>query len=253
MIKIKSESEILKMRESGSILSRVFCFIKDKINIGMTTRSIDRMIEKFILDNNAVPSFKGYKGFPNASCISINEEVVHGIPGEYVIKNGDIVSVDVGVFFNGFHSDAARSYLIGDLINKEDQKLIDVTKESFFEGIKFAKENNFLFDISNAIQEYTEKNGFSVVRDYVGHGIGSDIHEAPEVPNFKQNRRGVKLCYGMTLAIEPMINIGTHEVLKLDNHWTVMTKDKKKSAHYENTILITNGDPEILTLNLEEE
>jgi methionyl aminopeptidase len=247
IIKIKSDSEILKMREAGKILADALELAKKELSIGITTKALDRKIENYILEHDALPSFKGYQGFPNSSCISINHEVVHGIPDNYKIKDGDVVSIDVGVFLNGFHSDAARSFVVGKA-SEENQKLVDVTEESFFKGIEFAREGNFLFDISIAIQSYVEKNGFSVVRDYVGHGIGVDIHEAPQIPNFKQTKRGVKLCAGMVLAIEPMVNIGTYEVYKLENGWTVVTKDKKNSAHYENTVLITKKDPEILTL-----
>jgi methionyl aminopeptidase len=218
----------------------------------MTTREIDAIAERVILKNGAKPSFKGYpegdpNAFPATACISINEEVIHGIPGDRKIKEGDLVSIDLGAYKNGFHGDAARSYCIGNG-SEVAKKLVDVTKESFFEGIKYAKIGNRLSDISHAIQEYVEKFGFSVIREYQGHGIGEELHEDPGIPNYGKPNRGVRLSAGMTLAIEPMVSEGTWEVLLEKNGWTVITADKKLSAHYENTILITNKGVEVLTL-----
>ena len=214
----------------------------------MSTLDIDRLGEKLIRGFGCVPSFKNYNGYPASICVSVNNEVVHGIPNKHhIIQEGDIVSLDAGVIYKGYHSDAARTHAVGQ-ISPEAQKLIDVTRQSFFEGIKFAKAGNHLNDLSSAIQAYAESFGYGVVRDLVGHGIGSHLHEDPEVPNFSRNRKGIKLVSGMTLAVEPMINIGTPNVEWLDDDWTVVTKDGSLSAHYENTILITDGEPEILSL-----
>ena len=246
-ITIKSESEIKKMRVAGEITGKALEVAEKNICVGMTTHELDKIIENYISSRNAVPGFLNYRGYPASSCISINEEVIHGIPGSKKLKSGDIVSVDVGAIFDGFYGDAARTFILGET-SAENKKLVEVTKQSFFEGIKFAKPGCHLFEISEAIQDYVEKNGFSVVKDYVGHGIGTNMHEAPEIPNYKQDRRGPKLVIGMTLAIEPMVNIGTDRVVSLDDGWTVITADKKCSAHYENTILICDGEPEILTM-----
>ena len=205
------------------------------------------MAEEFITKHGAKPSFKGLYGFPSSLCISVNEQVIHGFPGAYVLKEGDIVSIDCGAFLNGFHGDAARTFPVGN-ISVDAQKLIDITKESFFQGIKFAKEGNKLTDISYEIQSYVEAAGFSVVRDFVGHGIGRKVHEDPNVPNFGKSGRGPKLLEGMVLAIEPMINAGTHKVKTLKDGWTVVTADSSLSAHYENTVAILSDGPEILTL-----
>jgi methionyl aminopeptidase len=196
---------------------------------------------------DCIPSFLNYNGYPASICLSLNDEVVHGIPDKKrILKEGDIVSLDAGVIYKGYQSDAARTHAVGE-ISQEDQRLIDITKQSFFEGIKFAKEGNHLFDISKAIQDFVEDNGYSVVRDLVGHGIGRKLHEEPQVPNFKPIGRGMKLRAGMTLAIEPMVNAGAYDVWMLEDDWTVVTKDSKKSAHYENTVLITNGEPELFS------
>jgi methionyl aminopeptidase len=205
------------------------------------------MAEEFITKHGAKPSFKGLYGFPSSLCISVNEQVIHGFPGAYALKEGDIVSIDCGAFFDGFHGDAARTFPVGN-ISVDAQKLIDITKESFFQGIKFAKEGNKLTDISYGIQSYVEAAGFSVVRDFVGHGIGKKVHEDPNVPNFGKSGRGPKLLEGMVLAIEPMVNAGTHKVETLKDGWTVVTADTSLSAHYENTVAILSDGPEILTL-----
>ena len=246
-ITIKSESEIKKMRIAGEITGKALEVAEKNVRVGMTTHELDKIIENYIRSRGAIPGFLNYRGYPASSCISINEEVIHGIPGSKKLKSGDIVSVDVGAIFDGYYGDAARTFILGET-SAENKKLVEVTKQSFFEGIKFAKPGCHLFEISEAIQDYVEKNGFSVVKDYVGHGIGTNMHEAPEIPNYKQDRRGPRLVIGMTLAIEPMVNIGTDRVVSLDDGWTVITADKKCSAHYENTILICDGEPEILTM-----
>lgn len=247
-VTIKSAREIELMREAGRILAKVHEELGKAIQPGMSTLDIDRLGEKLIRGFGCVPSFKNYNGYPASICVSVNNEVVHGIPNKHhIIQEGDIVSLDAGVIYKGYHSDAARTHAVGQ-ISPEAQKLIDVTRQSFFEGIKFAKAGNHLNDLSSAIQAYAESFGYGVVRDLVGHGIGSHLHEDPEVPNFSRNRKGIKLVSGMTLAIEPMINIGTPNVEWLDDDWTVVTKDGSLSAHYENTILITDGEPEILSL-----
>ena len=247
-VTIKSAREIELMREAGRILAKVHEELGKAIQPGMSTLDIDRLGEKLIRGFGCVPSFKNYNGYPASICVSVNNEVVHGIPNKHhIIQEGDIVILDAGVIYKGYHSDAARTHAVGQ-ISPEAQKLIDVTRQSFFEGIKFAKAGNHLNDLSSAIQAYAESFGYGVVRDLVGHGIGSHLHEDPEVPNFSRNRKGIKLVPGMTLAVEPMINIGTPNVEWLDDDWTVVTKDGSLSAHYENTILITDGEPEILSL-----
>ena len=247
-VTIKSEHEIELMREAGRILAAVHQQLGKEIKPGMSTKDVDRLGEEMIRSYGCEPSFLGYCGYPASICVSVNEEVVHGIPtDERILQEGDIVSLDAGVIYKGYHSDAARTYGIGE-IDDDAKKLIEVTRQSFFEGIKFAKAGNHLNDISSAIQAYAESFGYGVVRDLVGHGIGSHLHEEPEVPNFAQKRKGIKLVPGMTLAVEPMINIGTPNVAWMDDDWTVVTKDHSLSAHYENTILITEGEPEILSL-----
>ena len=246
-VTIKSEREIQLMREAGKILAKVHEELAQEVKAGMTSYQIDKICEEIIRGYGCIPSFLGYEGYPGSVCISINDEVVHGLPSkDKIVRDGDIVSLDTGVIYKGYQSDAARTIAIGE-ISKEAQQLIDVTKQSFFEGIKFAKEGNHLYDISKAIQNFVEENGFSVVRDLVGHGIGKEMHEEPQIPNFKPIGRGMKLRAGMTFAIEPMVNAGVYDVWMLDDDWTVVTKDSKKSAHYENTILITEGEPEILS------
>lgn len=236
------------MREAGRILAAVHEELGKALKPGMSTMDIDRLGEKLIRSYGCIPSFKNYNGYPASICVSVNDEVVHGIPNKHrIIHEGDIVSLDAGVIYNGYHSDAARTHAIGK-VSPEAEKLIEVTKQCFFEGIKYAKAGNHLNDISSAIQAYAESFGYGVVRDLVGHGIGTHLHEDPEVPNFSQKRRGIRLEPGMTLAIEPMINMGRPDVAWLDDDWTVVTDDGSLSAHYENTIVITEGEPEILSL-----
>ncbi len=249
-VTIKSEREINLMRKAGEILARTHEELGAAIKPGMSTMDIDRLGEKIIRGFGCIPSFKNYNGYPASICVSVNDEVVHGIPNKKrILREGDMVSLDAGVIYQGYHSDAARTYGVGE-ISKEAQKLIEVTRQSFFEGIKFAKAGNHLNDISAAIQAYAESFGYGVVRDLVGHGIGTHLHEDPEVPNFAQKRKGIRLEPGMTLAIEPMINMGRPDVVWLDDDWTVVTEDGSLSAHYENTVLITEGEPEILSLRL---
>lgn len=247
-VTIKSPREIELMREAGRILAKTHEELAKNLRPGMSTWDIDHMGEEIIRSYGCIPSFKNYNGYPASICVSVNDEVVHGIPHkEHFLDEGDIVSLDSGVIYKGYHSDAARTYGIGE-IDDDAKKLIEVTRQSFFEGIKFAKAGNHLNDISAAIQKYAESFGFGVVRDLVGHGIGSHLHEDPEIPNFARKRKGILLQPGMTLAIEPMITEGSYEVVWLDDDWTVMTEDGGWAAHYENTILITEGEPEILSL-----
>ncbi|MEY8364610.1 type I methionyl aminopeptidase [Anaerovoracaceae bacterium 41-7] len=248
MIIIKSKQEIDLMRESGKVTGYILKTLEDFIKPGMSTMDIDRYVEETIRKNKMIPSFKGYGGFPGSACVSINEEVVHGIPDKHrIIQEGDIVSVDVGSTYKGYVSDAARTYAIGK-VEPEAQRLIDVTRESFFEGIKFARAGNRLSDISHAIQVHAEGAGFSVIRDFVGHGVGRDMHEDPQIPNYGKAGKGPRLVSGMVFAIEPMICQGGYEVETLLNDWTVVTADGKLAAHYENTVVINDGEPELLTL-----
>lgn len=247
MIIIKNQNEIALMKKAGRIVGETLLLLEEDVKPGVSTADLDRIAEEFITKHGAKPSFKGLYGFPSTLCISVNEQVIHGFPGAYVLKEGDIVSIDCGAFLDGFHGDAARTFPVGN-ISVNAQKLIDITKESFFQGIKFAKEGNKLSDISYGIQSYVEAAGFSVVRDFVGHGIGRNIHEDPNVPNFGKSGKGPKLLEGMVLAIEPMINAGTHKVKTLKDGWTVVTADSSLSAHYENTVAILSEGPEILTL-----
>ena len=252
-ITIKSEREIELMAEAGKILERVHNELEKALHPGMSTKDIDTLGEKIIRSYGCIPSFLNYNGYPASICVSVNQEVVHGIPDKHrIIHEGDIVSLDAGVIYKGYHSDAARTHAVGE-VSEEAKKLIQVTKECFFEGIKYAKAGNHLFDISGAIGRYAEERGYGVVRDLCGHGIGTALHEAPEIPIYEVGRKGVKLRPGMTLAIEPMINIGTYEVDWLDDDWTVVTRDGSLSAHYENTILITEGEPRILSLTCDNE
>lgn len=240
------------MREAGRILALVHQTLGKEIKPGMSTLDVDELGEEMIRSYGCIPSFKNYCGYPASICVSVNEEVVHGIPSaKRILQEGDIVSLDAGVIYKGYHSDAARTIAVGD-VSQEAQDLIERTRQSFFEGMKKAVAGNHLYDISAAVGDYAESFGYGVVRDLVGHGIGSSLHEEPEVPNFRQWRRGIKLRPGMTLAVEPMINIGTPEVVWMDDEWTVVTEDLSLSAHYENTILITEGKPEILSLTEEE-
>lgn len=246
-VTIKSEREIRLMREAGKILAITHEELAKTLRPGISTWEIDRLGEEIIRSYGCVPSFKNYQGYPASICISVNNEVVHGIPSKKrVLKEGDIVSLDAGVIYKGYHSDAARTHGVGQ-ISPEARQLIEVTKQCFFEGIKYAKSGNHLNDISSAIEAYAEKFGYGVVRDLVGHGIGSHLHEDPEVPNFARRKKGMKLQPGMTLAVEPMINAGKFDVRWMDDDWTVITKDGSLSAHYENTILITEEEPEILS------
>lgn len=244
---IKSPREIEFMRKAGKLTAGARTIARQAIADGVTTEQIDQEVYKFITKSGATPSFLHYGGFPASACISVNEELIHGIPGPRVIRNGDIVSVDVGAKIHGFHGDCAGTFPCGE-VSEEVKELIRVTRQSFFEGIKFAKAGNRLGDISAAIQEYVERHGYSIVREYVGHGVGTDLHEAPEVPNYGRAGHGPRLVKGMTLAIEPMVNMGGVAIRVLDNDWTVVTVDGKLCAHYENTICITDGEPEILTM-----
>ncbi len=247
-ITVKSAREIELMTEAGRILGIVHDELAKALRPGMTTKAIDKLGEEIIRSYGCIPSFLNYEGYPASICVSVNEEVVHGIPSEHrFLREGDIVSLDAGVIYKGYHSDAARTHGVGE-ISEEAKKLIQVTRESFFEGIKEAREGNHLFDISGAIGRYAESRGYGVVRDLCGHGIGTALHEAPEIPNYEMNRKGVKLKAGMTLAIEPMINIGSWKVDWMPDEWTVVTKDRSLSAHYENTVLITDKEPIILSL-----
>ena len=246
-VTVKSNHEIELMREAGRILAIVHDEIEKIIRPGITTYEIDKVWYDVIKSYGCIPSFLDYHGYPASVCVSVNDEVVHGIPSkEIIIREGDIVSVDAGVIYKGYHSDAARTHAVG-TITPEAKRLIEATKQSFFEGIKYAKAGNHLHDISAAIEEYVVAQGYTVVRDLVGHGIGRALHEEPEIPNFKQRRRGIKLVPGMTLAIEPMVNAGRPDVVWLDDEWTVATSDGSLSAHYENTVLITDGEPELLS------
>ena len=246
MITIKSDNEIELMREAGRVVAITLEKVREAIKPGISTKELDRIAENEILKYKMIPAFKGYNGFPASTCISINEQVVHGIPSGRTLEEGDIVSVDVGTIYKGYYGDAARTFAVGE-IDEAKSKLIRVTEESFFEGLKFCNSQYRLTDISNAIQKYVEGNGFSVVKDFVGHGIGSDMHEEPQIPNYGKAGRGPRLQKGMVLAIEPMVNIGTDEVEVLQDNWTAITADHKPSAHYENTVAITDGEPIILT------
>ena len=248
-VTIKTAREIELMREAGRLLEKVHDELADFVKPGISTLDIDRFGEKLIRSLGCTPNFLNYNGYPASICVSVNDEVVHGIPKKNrILQEGDIVSLDAGLIYKGYHSDAARTHAVGN-ISPEAQQLIDVTRESFFEGIKYAKARNHLHDISAAIGNYAGQFGYGVVRDLVGHGIGTHLHEDPQIPNFPQKRRGIRLIPGMTLAIEPMINQGRADVEWLDDDWTVVTQDGSLSAHYENTILITEDEPEILTLS----
>ena len=247
MIVIKNSQELQDMRQACKITAAARALAGEMVRPGVTTGAIDKAVHDYIVSQGAKPSFLGYHGFPGSTCISVNSTVIHGIPGSYVLQDGDIVSVDVGAYYRGFHGDCAATFPCG-TIRADAQKLIDVTKQSFFEGIRFAKKGYRVSDISHAVQKHVESNGFSVVRSFVGHGVGAQLHEEPEVPNFGQPGRGPRLLPGMTLAIEPMVNAGGYEVRVLKDRWTTVTVDGKLSAHYENTVLITDGEPEILTV-----
>ncbi len=246
MITLKSAHEIELMRTAGKITAAARALAGDMVKPGVTTGEIDTAVEHFIRKEGAVPSFLNYYGYPASCCISVNDEIIHGIPGERVLQEGDIVSVDVGAYIGGVHGDCAATFPCGK-ISDEAQRLIDVTRQSFFEGIANAREGKRLYDISAAIQTYVEAQGFSIVREYVGHGIGANMHEPPEIPNYGHPGRGPRLLRGMTIAVEPMVNAGTAAIRQMSDGWTVRTRDGKNAAHYENTLLITDGEPEILT------
>lgn len=246
MITLKSPHEIELMRRAGKITAAARALAGEMVRPGVTTQEIDNAVYKFIQKQGATPSFLHYNGYPASACISVNDEIIHGIPGKRVIQEGDIVSVDVGAYIGGFHGDCAATFACGS-ISKEAQDLIDVTRKSFFEGLRYAKEGHRLQDISAAIQQYAESHGYSIVREYVGHGVGAQMHEAPEIPNYGTPGRGPRLLRGMTLAIEPMVNAGSAAIKQMPDGWTVRTLDGSWAAHYENTILITDGEPEILT------
>ena len=247
MIAIKNTTELSCMRQACKITAAARALAGEMVRPGVSTKEIDRAVYDFIVSQGAKPSFLHYNGYPASACISVNDTVIHGIPGGYKLRDGDIVSIDVGAYYQGFHGDCAATYPCGE-ISPQAQKLIDVTKQSFFEGIRFAKKGYRVSDISHAVQTYVEANGFSVVRSFVGHGVGAQLHEEPEVPNFGNPGRGPRLLPGITLAIEPMVNVGTPDVQILRDKWTVVTADGELSAHYENTVLITDGEPEILTV-----
>ena len=247
MITIKNERELESMRQACKITAAARALAGEMVRPGVSTKAIDQAVYDYIVAQGAKPSFLNYNGFPASACISVNSTVIHGIPDGTILKEGDIVSVDVGAYYKGFHGDCAATFACG-AISTDAQRLIDVTEQSFYEGIQLAKKGKRVQDISHAIQTYVESNGFSVVRSFVGHGVGRKLHEEPEVPNFGAPGRGPRLLPGMTLAVEPMVNVGTHEVRILKDGWTVLTADGKLSAHYENTVLITDGEPEILTV-----
>ena len=247
MIKIKSTHEIKLMQEAGQIAAAARAAAGALVAPGITTRELDNAARKVIEGYGAKPSFLNYNGFPASICCSINHQVIHGFPGKYKLQEGDLVKIDVGANYMGYHGDCADTFAVGK-ITEEAQRLIEVTRQSFYEGIKLAREGQRVSDISHAVQKYVEENGFSVVRDYVGHGVGSELHEAPEVPNYGNPGRGARLVAGMTLAIEPMVNAGGYQVKTLRDGWTVETVDGSLSAHYENTVLITEGEPEILSI-----
>ena len=246
MITLKSAHEIELMRRAGKITAAARALARDMVKPGVTTAQIDKAVFQFIEDQGATPSFLHYNGYPASVCVSVNDEIIHGIPGKRVLQDGDIVSVDVGAFIGGFHGDCAGTYPCGQ-VSDEALRLIRVTQQSFFEGIKYAREGCRLSDISAAVQAYVEANGFSIVREYVGHGIGRKMHEPPEVPNYGKPGHGPRLLRGMTIAVEPMVNAGSAAILQMADGWTVKTADGKNAAHYENTILITAGEPELLT------
>jgi methionyl aminopeptidase len=247
LIILKSKKELEIMQEAGRIVAGAHEVIRKAIAPGITTAQLDKMAEDYILSQGATPAFKGYQGFPASICTSLNDQVVHGIPGSITLNEGDILSVDIGTFYNGYCGDAAKTHAVG-RVSPQALRLIEVTKEAFYRGLEFAKEGYRLSDISHAIQAYVEERGYSVVKALVGHGIGQAMHEEPQVPNFGPPGRGPRLREGMTLAIEPMVNVGTDQVSVLNDGWTVITRDGSLSAHYEHTIAITDGQPLILTM-----
>ena len=248
-ITLKSEADLAKMKAAGNIVKETLELLSSQATVGMTTEELDRIAEAYIREQGAYPSFLHYNGYPKSICASVNQQVVHGIPGKYKLRDGDILSIDVGAKLEGFHGDAARTLLIGN-VPEEVQKLVAVTRECFFEGLKFARAGYHIADIGAAVQKHAEAHGYGVVRDLVGHGIGREMHEPPDVPNFVDRRmgRGARLVPGMVIAIEPMINLGTWEVVQLQDGWTIETRHGRPSAHYENTVAITEGEPVLLTL-----
>ncbi len=246
MINVKSTVEVSKMQLAGKIAGGALQLAGEKIEAGMTTKELDKIIHDYIVKNGAVPSFLGYGGFPASACISVNDEVIHGIPGKRKILEGDIVSVDVGAFIDGYHGDTCATFPVGE-ISQEAKGLLEATEQSLFEGIKAARAGNRLGDVSNAIEEFILSKGYAIVKQYVGHGVGKNLHEDPEVPNYGKAGHGPRLVPGMTIAIEPMVNIKGEGVRVLDNKWTVVTTSGSLSAHFEHTIAITSGDPIILT------
>ncbi|MBO5008924.1 MAG: type I methionyl aminopeptidase [Clostridia bacterium] len=246
MIYIKSSAEIAKMKVSGRIVYETLCEVEKHIKAGITTKELDQIAKEYILSQGAKPSFLGYNGYPASICASVNEGVIHGIPSRRKLKDGDIISIDVGAVKDGYHGDAARTFAVGN-ISPEAKRLIDVTKQSFFEGLKYARHGERLGSIQATIQSYVESNGFGIVRNYCGHGIGKEMHESPEIPNYGTFGRGIRLAKGMTIAVEPMVNYGDYRTTVLDDEWTVVSLDGSLTAHYENTILITDGEPVLLT------
>jgi methionyl aminopeptidase len=247
MIPIKNERELAVMRQACKITAAARAMAGEMVRPGVKTKEIDKAVHDFIVAQGAKPSFLNYNGYPASACISVNNVIIHGIPGDYRLQEGDIVSVDVGAFWKGFHGDCAATFACGE-ISPLAEKLISVTKQSFFEGLQLARQGYRISDIGHAVQSYVEKNGFSVVRSFVGHGVGEHLHEEPEVPNYGSPGRGPRLVKGMTIAIEPMVNVGGYDVRILKDKWTTVTADGSLSAHYENTVLITDGEPEILTV-----
>lgn len=248
MVTIKSKTEIEHMKAAGRVTYETLKLLEESTKPGITTLELDRIAERYIRNQGCIPAFKGYGGFPGSVCISVNSEVIHGIPDRRELKEGDIVSFDVGASYKGYNGDAARTVGVG-AISEEARKLIDITEKCFFEGIKFAREGYRISDISGEIQKTAEENGYSVLREYCGHGIGSHLHEDPEIPNYvSRGHRGIRIKSGMCFAIEPMVNQGSREIYVADNDWTVLTLDGKLAAHYENSVLITDGEPFLLTL-----
>jgi methionyl aminopeptidase len=250
LIPVKNEEEVAYMRESASLLVKTFRRLESFIHPGITTKKLDAIAEEIIRSEGGIPSFKGYRGYPASICTSIDQEVVHGIPGDRILQTGVIISIDIGVLFNGFHSDAAKSYGLGEL-DSERLRLMQSTKTALHKAIKKCRAGNRLSDLSHAVQSHIESQGFQVVRDLVGHGIGREMHEPPQIPNYGSPHRGEKLKPGMTFAIEPMVNMGGYEVVVTRDGWTIETKDGLPSAHFEHTVLVTGGKPEILTLGIE--
>ncbi len=247
MLCIKNESALKVMAEGGKILASCMEMLENSIKPGMSTLELDKLAHKYIISNGAKPSFLGMYGFPKTLCISVNEEVIHGIPkGNKIIKEGDLVSVDGGVYLKGFHTDMARTFIVGE-VSEEKRLLVERTKQSFYEGMRFARVGNRVSDISHGVQKYIDQFGYGIVRDFTGHGVGRDLHESPEIPNFGAPGHGTRIVNGMTLAIEPMINLGTGKVVVLADGWTTVTADNKASAHYENTVAVIDGEPVIIT------